>query len=108
LCQRYFQVHSFSGAGYSGFADSTTSFLAVGQFIQEMRSTPSLSPAPTAADFEVRRAGVVASVVTAISSTQTSFGTRISATTGATLTAGAGGILTSSGASAKLYWSSEL
>ena len=107
-CQRYFQVHSFSLSGYSGFADSTTSFLAVGQFVVEMRSSPSNSPAATAADFEVRRAGVTSSVATAIATNSTSFGGRVTVTTAATLTAGAGGIFTASSGTKTLSWSAEL
>jgi len=107
-CQRYFQVHTFNIGGYSGFADSTTSFLGVAQFIVEPRSAPSLSPAPTAADFEVRRAGVTASAVTAISANTSVFGCRITATTGATLSAGAGGIFTAVTGTKFLYWSAEL
>jgi hypothetical protein len=108
-CQRYFTSNAFNSHGFSGFADSTTSFLATGQFPVEMRTAPSNSPAATAADFEVRRAGVTSSAVTAIASTNsTATGVRITATTGATLTAGAGGILTSSSGTKYLYWSAEL
>jgi hypothetical protein len=108
LCQRYFIVQALSVSGFAGFADSSTSFLGAGQFIVEMRSAPSLNPAPTAADFEVRRAGLVASGVTAISTNTTVSGCRITATTGATLTAGAGGIFTAASGTKYLYWSSEL
>ena len=108
LCQRYFQVHTFNVAGYSGFVDTTTSFITGGQLIEEMRSAPSLSPAPTAANFEVRRAGVAASAATAISGNSTVFGVRLTVTTGATLTAGQGGFFTAGSGTQYLYWSSEL
>ena len=107
LCQRYFVTHVFNVGGYSGFADSTTLFLCVGSFSPEMRIGPSLSPAPTASDFEVRRSGLTASSVTAISVNTTPDLLRLTVTS-SSLTAGAGGIFTSSSGTKYLYWSAEL
>ena len=108
-CQRYFVAQPVGIFGFSGFADSTTSFLAVGQFPVEMRTAPSNSPAATAADFEVRRSGVASSAATAIPGTNaTAAGFRLTVTTGATLTAGAGGIFAAASGTKYLYWSAEL
>jgi hypothetical protein len=110
LCQRYFYKVDFTAAGFiNGFCDSTTSALFGFSFPQEMRSAPSLSPAPTASNYEVRRAGVAASACTAlVIGSASANGTRLQATTGATLTAGQGVILSSATGSQVLYFSSEL
>lgn len=110
LCQRYFYKLSVSAAGFmSGFCDSTTGALIGLQFPEEMRSAPSLDPAPTASNFEVRRSGVAASVCTALVIGAASVsGARLQATTGATLTAGQGVFLASSTGSQVLNFSAEL
>jgi hypothetical protein len=109
-CQRYFFKIDFTTAGFiNGFCDTTTSALCGFSFPQEMRSAPSLSPAPTASNYEVRRAGVAASACTAlVIGTASANGTRLQATTGATLVAGQGVILSSATGSQVLYFSSEL
>jgi hypothetical protein len=110
LCQRYFLKFDTAASGFiNGFCDSTTLALCGLYFPQEMRSAPSLSPAPTASNFEVRRAGVAASTCTAlVIGSASANGVRLQVTTGATMTAGQGVLLGSSTGSQVLYFSSEL
>lgn len=67
LCQRYYQKFNFIGGGLMGFADSATSSLHVWQFTTPLRSSVNVSfTSSPVANFEVRRGGVTASSITAL------------------------------------------
>jgi hypothetical protein len=107
-CQRYFwRANLANGVGFTGFSDSTTSFIAFAQLPVPMRTQPVFS---SNGALEVRRPGVTSSLVTVNPSgtaAQVDLA-RLVATTAATQVQGQPGALTWSSGTPSIDFSAEL
>jgi hypothetical protein len=107
-CQRYFwRANLANGVGFTGFSDSTTSFIAFAQLPVPMRTQPVFS---TNGALEVRRPGVTSSAVTVNPSgtaAQVDLA-RLVATTASTQVQGQPGALTWSSGTPSIDFNAEL
>jgi hypothetical protein len=107
-CQRYFwRANLANGVGFTGFSDTTTSFIAFAQLPVPMRTQPVFS---TNGSIEVRRPGVTSSLVTVNPSgtaAQVDLA-RLVATTASTQVQGQPGALTWSSGTPSIDFSAEL
>jgi hypothetical protein len=107
-CQRYFwRANLANGVGFTGFSDSTTSFIAFAQLPVPMRTQPVFS---TNGALEVRRPGVTSSLVTVNPSGTAAQAdlARLVATTAATQVQGQPGALTWSSGTPSIDFSAEI